>query len=72
MSSMINKDKLDEFEKSRDELEYLASFINYEAVQKTRDLRTGENMITKTSDEDFSKLLDGMSDIDIPEFNRGQ
>lgn len=51
---MLKKDAEEEFLQKRDELEYLASFINPEAVSKTKESR--KNLVSVT-DEDFLKIL---------------
>jgi len=58
---MIHKDEQEDFEKNRDQLEYLASFTNYAAVEKVRGMRSGKDMVANVSDEDFLKVIEGMS-----------
>jgi len=68
VANMINKDEQEEFERKRDELEYLASFINHAAVTKIREFREGKNMVAKISDDDFNSIIKDLSGRDAPIF----
>lgn len=65
IAKMINKDKEEEFLKRRDELEYLASFINPEAVAKVKETRNNMKVV---SEEDFENILSSISGREMPEF----
>lgn len=51
---MFNKDRDISFESERNMTEYLASFINGEAVRQTRDAREKQKIIP---DQDFEQIL---------------
>ena len=51
---MLNRDREDSFESDRNMTEYLASFINGEAVRQTREARDKQKVV---SDEDFDQIL---------------
>lgn len=51
---MFNKDREIAFESERNMTEYLASFINHEAVRLTRDARENTKVV---SDSDFEQIL---------------
>ena len=55
MSSMLEQDEKDDFEKTKSFIEYLASFINPEAVQQLKNMT---NNAKQVSDEDFAKTLE--------------
>jgi hypothetical protein len=63
---MINRDEEEGFLQKRDELEYLASFINPEAVSKVKEMRRNTKAV---SDDDFTEILKNVSGrTDLPEF----
>lgn len=51
---MMNQERKDTFEAKLNMTEYLASFINYEAVRQTKDSRENTTVV---SDEDFEQQL---------------
>lgn len=51
---MFNKDREDKFDNDLNMTEYLASFINNEAVRQTRESRDKQKIV---SDEDFDQIL---------------
>lgn len=51
---MFNKDREDKFDGDLNMTEYLASFINNEAVRQTREARDKQKVV---SDEDFEQIL---------------
>ena len=53
-ASMLNQDRKDTFDAKLNMTEYLASFINYEAVKQTRYGRENQTVI---SDADFEQQL---------------
>ena len=63
---MLNKDAEENFLRKRDELEYLASFMNPQAVAKVKETR---NSLKSVSDADFEIILKSLSGRDdMPEF----
>lgn len=65
IAAMINKDEEESFLRRRDELEYLASFTNPEAINKIIEMR--KNAIA-VPDDDFAQMLQNLSGRDLPEF----
>jgi hypothetical protein len=53
-AQMFNQERKEEFDSELNIIEYLASFINYEAVRATKDAREGQKVV---SDEDFEEQL---------------
>jgi hypothetical protein len=51
---MLNKQKEDTFDAKLNMTEYLASFINYEAVRQTKEARENTTIV---SDEDFDQII---------------
>ena len=51
---MFNKQKEDDFDAKLNMTEYLASFINYEAVRQTKEARDTKKVV---SDADFEQLI---------------
>lgn len=65
IAAMINKDEEESFLRRRDELEYLASFTNPEAINKIIEMR--KNTIA-VPDDDFAQMLQNLSGRNLPEF----
>ncbi len=61
---MLNQDRRDGFDAELNMTEYLASFINYEAVRQTKDSRENQKVV---SDDDFSEQLRKMTGRDFDE-----
>lgn len=53
-ASMFNKDRKNDFENKLNMTEYLASFINSEAVKQVKDARDNKKVV---SDTDFDQIL---------------
>lgn len=51
---MFNKQKKERFDADLNMTEYLASFINYEAVRQTKEARENKKVV---SDEDFEQII---------------
>lgn len=51
---MFNQDRENKFQAKLDITEYLASFINHEAVRQTKEARENKKMVT---DDDFDQIL---------------
>ncbi len=56
-ASMLRKDEEEEFERSLDFVEYLASFWNSEAVQNIRSIRETKKDTRFASDEEFERQI---------------
>ena len=54
---MISEDESEKYEKNLSFAEYLASFLNAEAVQKIRSARDSKNDDRFASDEEFEKQI---------------
>lgn len=55
MDSMMQQDELESFEEKKAFTEYLASFINPQAVREIKNMANNTNQV---SDEDFAKTLE--------------
>ena len=67
LAAMMNKDTEEEFLRNRDQVEYLASFINPEAVSKIIDAR---DKSVNVSDEDFAAILSNLSGRELPVYRK--
>ena len=67
VATQISLDEEEEFDRTLSFVEYLASFINFEAVKKTKEQR--ENRKTM-SDEEFQELIKQISGRDAPKFQK--
>jgi len=65
LSTQINKDEEEEFEKLLSFCEYLASFINHEAVRNVQENRANRKT---TADDEFEDLLKNISGRSAPKF----
>ena len=61
---MLNQQREEQFDAELNMTEYLASFINYEAVRQTKLARETRKVVP---DEDFEKTIRGMSGRDFSE-----
>lgn len=70
--AMIEKDEEEEQLKKRDELEYLASFINYRAVEEIRSQRNvleGKmKPLASMDDDEFLQAITDISEREAPRF----
>lgn len=67
MAAQINVDEEEDFDKLLAFSEYIASFINYEAVEKIKNQRANRKT---TSNEEFAELLEKISGRPAPEFRK--
>lgn len=59
MNAMISQDENEEFERSRDLVEYLASFWNSEAVKAIQENRESANKHNFPTNQEFDDMLEG-------------
>lgn len=67
ITAQINADEEEEFDKLLAFSEYIASFINFEAVKNIQNQRANRKT---TGDEDFADLIEKISGRPAPDFRK--